>query len=119
METFIRKLKAAGVQIHGEEAARSHLEQAEDFQQAILALSRQGRSMGVTFTADPRALNSPAVLAALMEAGLGTMQADEFFANVSTFLGYSKDTSATILQTEDEPDHRSVYAPTAKGMTST
>lgn len=119
METFIRKLKAAGVQVHGEKAARSHLAQAEDFQQAILALSRQGRSMGVTFTADPQALNRPAVLDALMEAGLGKVQADEFFANISTFFGYSQDASATILQTEEEPNHRSIYAPTAEGMTST
>ena len=75
--------------------------------------------MGVTFTADPQALNRPAVLDALMEAGLGKVQADEFFANISTFFGYSQDASATILQTEEEPNHRSIYAPTAEGMTST
>lgn len=83
MEQFLSDLKSAGIQIENEPMARSHIELAENIQLAVLELSRQGRSIGVTFSSNPMKLNAPAVVEALKEAGFNDVQVGEFFANTS------------------------------------
>lgn len=83
MKTILEELKASGIQVGGEEKAYSYLAEAADIQQAILALAKQGRSIGVTFSSNPIQLNVPAAKAVLTRIGLNENQVGIFFANVS------------------------------------
>lgn len=83
MNQFFEDLKAAGVVISNEVDAHEYLNTVNDLTSGLMALARQGRGMGVTFSADPRGLNGPVVVEAAHRAGFSKTQADEFFANTN------------------------------------
>lgn len=83
MTDILSKLQAAGVQIQGEAAVRSHLAETDNSVQGLLALARQGRSIGVSFSAEPLTFNGPALVEALQLEGFTSDQAKAFFANTN------------------------------------
>ena len=74
-------MKDAGLEISEEIKAREHLRASQDCCLGILALSRQGKHLGITFSSDLQHFNGPALKKALFDAGFTQVQFDQFLAN--------------------------------------
>lgn len=88
IQKLLDGLKASGVRINDVQAARLYLQSQSDLAAGVMALVRQGRSIGVQFSSTPQVFNGPGVTATLEGAGLSKEQIQEFFANIQIVYSY-------------------------------